>query len=161
MSQSKKNFHQKVESIPALVGHWKEGLQALRPEDKPHIEAEDTRKLRGSVDVDKAYQKLAPQDNRWDFAIAYQHSNRTDEFVYWVELHTASDSQIKVVIKKAQWLLDWLRNEGKPVADLEKSVVWVSSGHTSFTRGSSQMKQIAQAGLKYVGNKLKIRNRLE
>lgn len=161
MKQSQNDFREKVESIPALDGYWKEGLQALRPEDKPHIEAENPRQLRGSVDVDKAYQKRAPQDNRWDFAIAYQHSNRKDEVVYWVELHTASDSQIKVVIKKAKWLLEWLRNEGKPLSNFENSLVWVASGPTSFTRSSQQMKQIAQAGLKFVGSKLTIRNKLE
>jgi hypothetical protein len=160
MSQEKKNFRQKVESIPALANSWNEGLQALRPEDKPHIVPEDTRKLKGSVDVDKAYRKLAPRANRWDFAIAYQHTNRKEEVVYWVELHTASDSQMKVVIKKAQWLLEWFKTEGKPLADLERSLVWVSSGNTSFTRGAPQLRKIAQAGLKYAGNKLRISNKL-
>jgi hypothetical protein len=160
MSQAPKNFHQKVDSIPTLKGFWREGLQALRPEDKPHIVPEDTRKLRGSVDVDKAYEKLAPQANRWDFAISYQHTNRIGEMVYWVELHTASDSQVKVVIKKAEWLLEWLKNDGKPLADLERSIVWVSSGNTSFTRGAPQLKKIAQAGIKYSGNKLIIPNKV-
>ena len=160
MSKAPKNFRQKVDSIPALKGFWQEGLQALRSEDKPHIVPEDTRKLKGSVDVDKAYEKLAPQANRWDFAIAYQHTNRKEEVVYWVELHTASDSQVKVVIKKAQWLLEWLKTEGKPLADLERSLVWVSSGNTSFTRGAPQLKKIAQAGLKYAGNKLAILNKV-
>jgi hypothetical protein len=97
-------FKQAVERTPHLKKCWCVGLQALRTEDKPHIEAEDPRKLTGSVDVDTAYQKVAPQSNRWDFGIADQHTNRKHEIVYWVELHTASDSEVKVVIKKAQWL---------------------------------------------------------
>lgn len=159
MKQPTKNFRQKVESITALKGFWREGLQALRPEDKPHIAPEDTRRLKGSVDIDKAYQKLDPQANRWDFAIAYQHSNHEKEVVYWVELHTASDSQVKVVIKKAKWLFGWLKKEGKELADLDRSIVWVSSGNTSFTRGAPQLKKIAQAGIKYAGNKLCIPNK--
>lgn len=152
------NF-QAVEKIPALKKAWCPGLKALRPEDKPHIEAEDPRKLTGSVDVDTAYQKLMPQSNRWDFGIAFQHSNRDKEVIYWVELHTASDSEIKVVIKKAQWLLEWLKGKGKHLAGFEREIVWVSSGATTFTRSSPQKKLMAQAGLQHVGGKLRIPTR--
>lgn len=150
------SFKKVVVSIPALKKAWNPGLQALRPEDKPHIEAEDSRRITGSVDVDTAYRKLMPQSNRWDFGISFQHSNRKKEVVYWVELHTASDSQVKVVIKKAAWLLQWLRNQGHPLAAFEKEIVWVSSGSTSFTRSSPQRKLMAQAGLRHVGGKLRI-----
>lgn len=155
------NFKEAVEKTPALKNSWCPGLQALRTEDKPHIEAVDPRKLTGSVDVDTAYQKLMPQSNRWDFAIAFQHSNRDKEVVYWVELHTASDSQVKVVIKKTQWLREWLKGEGKPLAGFEKEIVWVSSGATTFTRSSPQKKLMAQAGLLHVGGKLRIPKRRE
>lgn len=150
------NFQQAVRKIPALKTAWCPGLQALRAEDKPHIEAEAPRKLTGSVDVDTAYQKLMPRSHRWDFGIAFQHSNFDKEVVYWVELHTASDSQVKVVINKAQWLLEWLKGQGKPLAGFEKEIVWVSSGATTFTRSSPQRKLMAQAGLHHVGGKLRI-----
>ena len=78
--------------------------------------------------------------------------------IYWTELHTASDAQVKVVIAKTRWLLDWLSGEGKPLAGFEREIVWVSSGATSFTRGSPQQKQMAAAGLRHVGSKLHIRN---
>ena len=103
-----------------------------------------------------AYQKLMPQSNRWDFGIAFQHSDRNKEVVYWVEFHTANDSQVKVVIKKTEWLLEWLKNQGKPLAGFEKEIVWVSSGVTTFTRSSPQKKLMAQAGLRHVGGKLRI-----
>lgn len=154
-------FKKAVGKIPRLKNAWCAGLQALRPEDRPHIEAEDPRKLTGSVDIDKAYQKLMPQDNRWDFGIAFQHSDRKEEVVYWVELHTASDSQVKVVIKKAEWLLQWLKTQGKHLAGFEKEIIWVSSGATAFTRSSPQKKLMAQAGLQHVGNKLRIPKKRE
>jgi len=53
-------FKDAVESTPHLGKAWKRGLQALRAEDKPHIEAEDPRKLLGSVDVDAALRKIEP-----------------------------------------------------------------------------------------------------
>jgi len=43
-------------------------------------------------------QQTEPNAHRWDFAIAYQHTNRTKEFIYWVETHTGSDNQISTVL---------------------------------------------------------------
>jgi hypothetical protein len=69
-------FRQAVERTQHLEHSWQHGLQALRAEDKPHIEPEDTRRLRGTLDLDKAWQRFDPGGNRWDFAISYQHTNR-------------------------------------------------------------------------------------
>jgi len=151
-------FKEAVEQTKHLETAWKPGLQALRAEDKLHIDPEDPRKLRGSVDVDTAWQQLDPHGNRWDFGIAYQHSNREDEFVYWVETHTASDSEVKKVLKKAQWLLNWLKSGGKVLAQFEREIIWVSSGATTFTLNAPQKKQMALAGLKHCGSKLRMLN---
>lgn len=148
-----------VKKTKGLESVWQEGLQALRPEDKPHVQAENTRALRGSVDIDAAYQKVEPNANRWDFAIAYQHTNRKEEVIYWVELHTASDSQVKVVIKKVQWLLAWLKKSGKKLSAFERDILWLSSGATKISPTAPQRKQMAQAGLRQVGGILKIRNK--
>jgi hypothetical protein len=152
-------FKEAVEKTPGLKNAHKLGLQALRAEDRPHVVAEDTRSLTGSVDIDTAFQKLDPNANRWDFAIAYQHANRTAEFIYWLELHTASDSQVKVVIKKALWLRNWLRDTGKLLGNFEREIVWVSSGATSFTLSAPQVKQMAQVGLQHRGSMLRILER--
>src|SRR5579863_4358631 len=105
-------FRQAVERTPNLEQAWRAGLQALRPEDRPHISPEEPQNLRGSADIDTALLKTEPQANRWDFAIAYQHTNLHNEFIYWVETHTGSDSQVSVVLKKFEWLKSWLRLNG-------------------------------------------------
>lgn len=152
-------FQQAVEATPHLSGAFQVGLRALRAQDKTHIVAEDTRKFSGSVDIDAALRRVEPDANRWDFAIAYEHSNRKAEVIYWVELHTASDSEIKVVIKKALWLRGWLKVDGSKLSGFECDIVWVSSGATSFQLTGPQRKQMAQAGLQHVGGRLRIRNR--
>jgi hypothetical protein len=151
-------FKEAVEQTQHLEHAWQPGLQALRAEDKPHIELEDARKLRGSADIDAALRRVEPNANRWDFGIAYQHSNRRQEFVYWVELHTASDSQVNKVIKKAQWLLKWFKTGGRRLAEFDKEIIWVSSGATTFTLTAPQRKQMAEAGLIHKGLKLRITN---
>lgn len=156
--KKKSGFEEAVARTPHLEKSWEAGLQALRPEDRPHIDPENPRNLGGSVDVDSALAKIEPNANRWDFGIAYQHSDRTEEVIYWTELHTASDSEVKVVIRKAQWLFGWLGRNGNPLNAFERDVVWVSSGGTAFTRTSTQSKQLAAAGVRHVGSTLRIRN---
>jgi len=152
-------FKEAVEQTANLAGTWEKGLEALRAEDKPHIKAEDTRKLTGSADVDKALREVEPNAHRWDFAIGYQHSNRTKESIYWVEIHTASDSQVSVVLKKLLWLKVWLAGDGVQLAKFERDFVWVSRGTTSFTRTSPQQKQFALLGLQHKGRVLRIPNK--
>ncbi len=152
------SFREAVAQTPNLEKAWQPGLQALRAEDRPHIKPEDPRCLRGSANVDAALRAKEPQAHRWDFAIGYQHANRRDECIYWVETHTGSDEQIKVVLKKLEWLKDWLRRDGRPLARFERDIIWVSSGHTLFTKGSAQVKRLAQKGLIYSGAILRILN---
>jgi len=151
-------FQTAVEKTRHLKHAWRAGLEALRAPDRRHIGAEDTRRLTGSVDVDTACRRADPDGNRWDFGIAYQHHNRGQEVVYWVETHTASDSQVGKVIRKAQWLQRWFRGDGRLLARFEKDIVWVSSGPTKFTLSATQRKQMSEVGLRTVGSRLRIRN---
>ena len=152
-------FRQAVEQTLHLENSWKDGLGALRTQHRSRIRTEDPLRLRGSADVDTALQQVEPNANRWDFAIAYQHTNRTQEFVYWVETHTGSDDQIKVVLKKLSWLKNWLQAEGRNMAAFEREIVWVPSGSTSFNKGSKQVKALAAQGLIYSGSLLRIPDR--
>jgi hypothetical protein len=151
-------FKEVVEATPNLQGKWMAGLGALRAQDKPHVDPEDTSttRLRGSVDIDTAWLLLDPHGNRWDFAIGYQHANRSGEFIYWVETHTGSDGNIKVMLKKLAWLKTWLAGAGKQLAKFDKLFVWAPSGATSFTKGATQVKSLADQGLFYTGKALRI-----
>lgn len=152
-------FKQAIAKTPSLAKSYREGLQALRNQDAKHINAEDTRAIRGSLDLDASNLAAEPHANRWDFGIAYQHTNRKAEVVYWVETHTASDSEVGRVLKKAAWLQNWFKGKGKLLAQLEKDIFWVSSGATSFTLSAPQRKQMAQLGLRSAGSTLQIRKK--
>ena len=131
----------------------------MRAEDRPHVETQDTRQLRGSADIDAALLRKEPQANRWDFGIGYQHQDRTEEVIYWTEMHTASDSEVSVVIKKAQWLVKWLKSSAPKLKAFENDIIWVSSGATSLTLSNPKQKQMALVGLRHVGSKLRIKNK--
>lgn len=151
---------QAADATPHLNGKWESGLRALRAEDRPHIRAADTRAITGSVDVDSALARLPEhaQANRWDFAIGYQHEDRDEECLYWVELHTASDSQVEVVLAKLRWLLRWLQGDGKALDSFERDFVWVSSGSTHYTLNGPQRRAFADLALRQTGGILRIPN---
>ncbi len=149
-------FKEAVRRTPELGNAWRPGLKALRRQDQTHIKAEDTTKLLGSADIDTALRPTQPHAHRWDFAIGYKHANRADESVYWVETHSGSDSQISVVLRKLEWLKTWLRQHHNALAKLDREIVWVASGPTSFTKGATQVKTLAVKGLRYAGRILHI-----
>jgi hypothetical protein len=106
--------------------------------------------------VDGTLQNLHPNAHRWDFAIAYRHANRKEDCIYWVEIHTANDREVKVVLNKLRWLKNWLAGDGRLLNQFERDFIWISSGATSFTHGAPQSKRIAQHGLQHKGGVLRI-----
>jgi hypothetical protein len=152
-------FKKAVGATDHLANAWRPGLQALRANDRNHVSAEDTRRLKGSVDIDGALQAQHPHANRWDFAIGYRHSNRQQDCIYWLEIHTANDEETEVVLRKLAWLQQWLASEGRPLKDFECDFIWVSSGSTSFTLTAPQVKRFAELGLQQRGRVLRIRDK--
>lgn len=150
------NFRRAVERVPDLRGALRPGLKALRAQDRPHVAPEDPRRLRGSVDVDAALRPRHPHAHRWDFAIGYRHSNLNRDFIYWVEMHTATDRQVKVVLEKLSWLKGWLAGDGCELRTPDSEFVWVSSGATTFTLSAPQRKEFAQSGLYHRGQVFRI-----
>jgi hypothetical protein len=150
------NFKKAVSKTPHLTNVWMAGLGALWAQDRSHVAPEDPRRLKGSVDVDSALQGREPNAHRWGFAIGYRHANRQNDCVYWIEIHTANDEEVKVVLDKLRWLRAWLTGDGKFLDQFERDFIWVSSGATSFTLDAPLVKQFAQLGLQHKGKVLRI-----
>lgn len=149
-------FQQAVETTPDLTGAFQKGLGALKTADKPHLAAQDARRLRGSVDLDRALQARCPNDNRWDYGVGHRPENLPTEMVYWIEVHTASAGEIKVVLAKLQWLQAWLKERAPGLNRMRKEFIWVSSGKTSFTLTAPQVKKFALRGLQHKGRFFRI-----
>jgi hypothetical protein len=149
-------FKEAVKKTRHLENAWMPGLLALRRRDRPHVAPSDPRKLKGSADVDAALRHQQPNAHRWDFAIGFRHTNRQQDCVYWVEIHTANEKEVKVVLDKLLWLKDWLAGDGKLLNQFEKDFIWVSSGETSFIPGSPKLRRLAELGLRHKGSVLRI-----
>jgi hypothetical protein len=140
-----------VGRIPALANHLAPGLQALRKSDRNAIRINDARKLAGSIDIDNALRGVYPDASRWDYCIGVNRSAKSDSVV-WVEVHPANSLSVADLVKKARWLLSWLRGPGKPLRALDRGppdLRWVPSGPVAIRRGGREHALLAKAGVRF------------
>ena len=136
-------FKQAVKQTPDVANGFYSGLEALG-KYRTKIQATDEQLLNGSINIDVCTMRKYPDENRWDYAIAY------NEFVYFVEVHPANTKEVSVVLKKRQWLKDWLNKEAKLINQLEKAqpaYYWIRSNNFNILKSSPQYRCLAQAKL--------------
>lgn len=144
-------FKDAVEKTPKLQEAWRAGFQALTAADRQHVDAQDTRRLAGSVNVDAALARSHANDPRWDYAVGHRPTNYDGEVVYWIEIHPGSSGEIRAVKAKLTWLQKWLQASAPELNAMRRAFIWISSGRTSFSPVSLQRKQLALLGLRYYG----------
>jgi hypothetical protein len=149
-------FRQAVNETPDLSGAWQAGLQALKEIDRNRVNAVESRRLKGSVDVESRLQALHPGERQWDYAVGFDPAGFQGEVIYWIEVHPANDGEINVMLEKLQFLRRWLREHGQSLDSLPRAFIWVSSGKTSFTLTAPQQKRFALLGLQHAGRYFKI-----
>jgi hypothetical protein len=141
-------FRHAVEGTPSVKHLYRPGLQALRASDRNYVSAEKSRCLAGSLNLDDALKNAQPNANRWDYGIGYRQASNQPEHVFWVEIHPArTERHREEVRKKFDWLKGWLADDGKRLGGLRRSFIWIPTGESVFTRGSPQMRALAESGL--------------
>jgi hypothetical protein len=138
------SFAKVVAETPDVCTCYQKGLQALGKYSKK-IDLEDTSKCEGSLDIDACTTKKYPNDSRWDYALSYNNE------VFFVEVHSANTNEVQAVLKKLQWLKDWLRLKAPAINQLKakkEPFCWIQSSKFSIPKQSQQYRQIVQAGLK-------------
>lgn len=150
-------FRACVNAIPALADAYQPGIRALRKDDRSRIVCANTDRLTGSVDVDAALAGDFPNAPRWDYVIG--HKNGKTEEAIWVEVHSASSGHVRHVIRKAQWLRQWLSVNARSLLDMTREsdgFVWLSTGAVSIQRGSPQARALAMAKVSFPRKQLKL-----
>lgn len=136
-------FEAAVRSTPDVAGCFQPGLMALGGYSSL-IKPGNTSKCKGSIDIDDCTKTKYPQSNRWDYAIGY------DGYAYFVEVHSAETGEVGTVLRKLQWLKDWLHKNAPEINKIKaaKPFYWIQSGRYSIFPGSPQARQVARAGIK-------------
>ena len=146
-------FKKAVTGTNGISAAYCRGLRALKAIDQHRISAISTRSIQGSVDIDTSLKPKFPQSNRWDYAIGYKRSAH-GHVVYWVEVHPASPGDVKIILAKLDWLLDWLKESNSPLSRVPREFIWVSSGKTILSPRSPEVKKLASRGVRSVGRHL-------
>ena len=143
--QKSNPFRQAVEATPDVASGYRPGLQALLKKDSKKIELADPTKCEGSLDIDTCTTAKYPQANRWDYALSYKAQ------AYFVEVHSAETGEVSTVLKKLQWLKDWLETEAPEIKKMKaggQAFFWLQSGRFDILPGSPQSIKLASARLR-------------
>ncbi len=138
-------FKQAIEATPDVANGFKLGLTALGTLSSK-VSVSDTQLLQGSLDIDTCTASKYPNSNRWDYAFAYN-----DE-TFFIEVHPANSSEVNTVLKKLQWLKDWLHQKAPEINKLKAKrnfpFYWIQSKGFAIPKTSPQYRAAAGAGLK-------------
>lgn len=148
MSKGKKGktniFQDAVKNTPEIANCYQVGLRGLSPYSQK-VQLGDTSKCSGSVDIDACTAAKYPQSNRWDYVLGY------NDKAYFVEVHTANTGEVSTVLRKLQWLKDWLNAQAPALNKIKADknpFVWVQTNGFHILKNSKQYREAAQAGLK-------------
>lgn len=138
-------FKEAVEATSDVSMCYQVGLKAFGGDSKK-IKLNDTAKCEGSVDIDGCTVAKYPQSNRWDYCFSYRGE------VFFVEVHTANTTEVRTVLKKLQWLKDWLNHEAPELAKLKAkskgAYYWIQSSKFNIPKTSKQYRLVVQEGIK-------------
>lgn len=144
--KKKKTFKQAVEATPDVKDCYQKGKQAILKKERNKVELTDPLKCSGSLFIDKCLvdQKIDTGKNRWDYAIDYNGE------VYFFEVHSAKTDEVSKVLKKLQWLKDWLRTSAPEIDALKAKTpyYWVKSKSYSILPYSSEERAFQEKGLR-------------
>ncbi len=154
-------FQGAVADAPSPVNQaYRPGKQALERRHRKLVTCSDTQRLTGSIALDTTLAQHPDYANqsRWDYGIGYKPRMGTERAV-WVEVHTATTSEVSAVIRKLQWLRAWLRSEAEQLNRLtgdvgEERFVWIASNGDHILRNSSQFRRLQQTVIRRPRNSL-------
>ncbi|MEW5764477.1 MAG: hypothetical protein ACOYXN_02050 [Acidobacteriota bacterium] len=142
-------FQEAVQAAPAPVNEaYQPGLQALGS-NSAKIQ-DDCRRTTGSLFLDKTLENSQPYANqpRWDYGIGVRRRNREEAF--WVEVHPANTHGVTEVLRKLDWLKNFLNHVAPSLRGITRSeqpYVWIASGGIHIQKNTPQSRRLAASGL--------------
>ncbi len=157
-------FREAVEDAPPPVnGAYRRGKQALENRHRRHVTCEDPQRLTGSIDLDSALAREPGHANkpRWDYGLGYRPVNGPEQAV-WVEVHSATTKEVSAVLRKLQWLRDWLNGNAEELRRMTDAAgedvrfVWIESSGVHIPRNSPQARKLILSRIRKVRRHLSL-----
>lgn len=122
-----------------------DGLQAVEPAHREHLEPKVRSDFEDSLDLDAALRPSHQQEHRWDYLLGHGPSGE----VVALEPHSANSGEVSVVIKKKAAALVQLRDHARNGARVSRWI-WVSSGKIDILNLEKARQQLDQSGIALV-----------
>jgi hypothetical protein len=135
-----------------LNDHLRAGLKALGP-DSARVKIARPRRAAHSVALDAALAGALPHAPRWDYGIGLTAEGGAH--VAWVEVHTATSSEVEAVLKKLAWLKQWLADGQDVCAQSVRSFHWVATD-AGVHIDSARRRRLNAAGLRMPQSHLRL-----
>lgn len=146
-------FEDAVKAAPAPVCNaYQPGKQALKGNHSQQVTCKDPRRFTGSIDLETSLRANSAQTNLWDYGLGFRERDGR-EVAVWVEVHTASTTEVSTVLEKLAWLKNWLCQEALALYALTQGrpqghYFWLSTeAGVHITPNSPQARRLRQAGL--------------
>jgi len=95
-----------------------------------------------------------PSAPRWDYAIGYSDQTNQERIV-WVEVHPATSGRnLDEMVRKLDWLVDWLQRAAPAMNYGPRRIVWVASSRARFSKGDPKLRALNRRGLEFAGSHL-------
>lgn len=125
------------------------GSSAIRKDHRALIATKELARIWDSLNFDSATQGLYPEENRWDYFVSVSGC----ELIVGIEPHSASDSEVSVIIRKKNHAAAVLQDQLAPGARVSRWY-WVASTKIRFGRMERSTRQLNRAGITFVGNRI-------
>jgi hypothetical protein len=135
-----------LRSASSLRSDVRDGLEAMKKNDRDCIDIRLRSKFADSLDLDKAMQAGHEEENRWDYLLGHEPNLK----VIAVEPHSAKSDQISTVIKKRQAARRQLASHLEPNVRIDRWL-WVTSGKNHFADTEKARRRLDQHGITFVG----------
>ncbi len=122
----------------------KPGLQALGVNSRRVKVARPSRATE-SVDLDAALTAAKVPGAKWDYGIGIARGQRHE--VAWVEVHTATSSEVEAVLNKLAALRQWLRSHAPHCTTVRCSFHWVATD-AGVHIDTARRRRLSAAGLR-------------
>ena len=100
-------FRDTVEANQQIGSCYKQGIQALKKKHRNKVQPQNPGSLNGSVDIEACLDDPDEGESRWDYMVGYE------EAAYFIEVHPADSKHVGEMVKKVNWLKQWLNRNPK------------------------------------------------
>ena len=148
---------------PPVNGAYRPGKQALEKRHRGCVSCEDPQRLTGSIDLDSALTQEPDYANarRWDYGLGYRPVNGPEQAV-WVEVHSATTKEVSSVLRKLEWLRDWLNGNAEALRRMTDAAgedvrfVWIASSGVHIPWNSPKARQLKLSRIRKVRPRLSL-----